>query len=72
MKILILAGLAASFLAMGCATPQTAATTERAEEAEVLTGSRIPRRSQPQPMKAVGAKEVEVGRIMTSQPKGVQ
>ena len=45
MKNLILAALAASFLAMGCAEPMTKASKEGAEEGEVLTGSRIPRKS---------------------------
>lgn len=45
MKNLILAALAVSFTAVGCAVPQTKATNERAEEGEVLTGSRIPRKS---------------------------
>lgn len=45
MKNLILAALAVSSLAMGCAVPETKATNERAEEGEVLTGSRIPRKS---------------------------
>jgi hypothetical protein len=45
MKNLILAALAASFLAMGCTMPVTKAANEKAEEGEVLTGSRIPRKN---------------------------
>lgn len=77
MKNLMLAALAASFLTLGCATPEPVATTttggERVEEGEVVTGSRIPRRSIPQPVKAVGSKEISDTntRIIASQPKGV-
>jgi hypothetical protein len=70
MKNLILAALAASFLAMGCAAPQTVATGERAEEGEMMTGSRIPRRSTPQPVKVVGPKEIEINNTLATSPKG--
>lgn len=70
MKNLILASLAAAFLSAGCATPQTVATSERAEEGDILTGSRIPRKSSAQPVKVVGPKEIEIPNTIGSQPRG--
>jgi hypothetical protein len=70
MKTLILAALAASFLAMGCAAPEKVTTGERAEEAEMMTGSRIPRRTTPQPVKVVGPREIEINNTVGTAPKG--
>ncbi len=53
MKKLFLAAVAASFFAAGCATPQTAAATDERAEGDVVTGSRIPRKDNPQATKVI-------------------
>jgi Ni/Co efflux regulator RcnB len=57
MKKLILAAIAASFFAVGCATPQNTASASAAsderDDGDVVTGSRIKRKDNPQATKVI-------------------
>ena len=77
MKMLLLAAVAASFLAAGCATPQTTASasaTEERDEGDIVTGSRIKRKDNPQATKVIiqdDASRSEMSRGQAQQnPKG--
>ena len=67
MKRFLLTALATSFLAMGCAPTQTVATSDRADEGDVVTGSRIPRKTRDgaegtKIMSGAGYKQEQIGR----------
>jgi hypothetical protein len=61
---LVFSLLAASFLAAGCATPEATTTGERAE-ADVITGSRIPRKGAENPsgVKVIEGAEAQRGQM---------
>jgi Ni/Co efflux regulator RcnB len=82
MKKLLLAAIAASFFAVGCATPQntasasasgSAASDER-DDGDIVTGSRIKRKDNPQATKVIiqdDASRSEMSRGQGQQnPKG--
>ncbi len=75
MKMLLLAAVAASFIAAGCATPQTTASaTDERDDGDVVTGSRIKRKDNPQGTKVIiqdDASRSEMSRGQAQQnPKG--
>ena len=76
MKKLLLAAVAASFFAVGCATPQTTASAAAGErdDGDIVTGSRIKRKDNPQATKVIiqdDASRAEMSRGQAQQnPKG--
>ena len=78
MKKLILAAVAASFFAVGCATPQNTASASAAsderDDGDVVTGSRIKRKDNPHSTKVIiqdDASRSEISRGQGQQnPKG--
>jgi Ni/Co efflux regulator RcnB len=76
MKKLVFAAIAASFLATGCATQQTttASAADERDEGDIVTGSRIKRKDNPQATKVIiqdDASRAEISRGQGQQnPKG--
>ena len=76
MKMLLLAAVAASFFAVGCAAPQTtaSASAEERDDGDVVTGSRIKRKDNPQATKVIiqdDTSRSEISRGQAQQnPKG--
>ncbi len=78
MKMLLLAAVAVSFLTAGCATPQTtqatASATDERDDGDIVTGSRIKRKDNPQATKVIiqdDASRSEMSRGQAQQtPKG--
>ena len=77
MKKLLLAAVAVSFLVAGCATPQaqtTASATDERDDGDIVTGSRIKRKDNPQATKVIiqdDASRAEISRGANQQnPKG--
>jgi hypothetical protein len=74
MKKLFLAAVAAAFLASGCASPQATASAEERDDGDIVTGSRIKRKDNPQATKVIiqdDASRAEISRGAQQQnPKG--
>ena len=69
MKKLLFATVAASFFVAGCAAPQTTTAASERLEGDVTTGSRIPRKDNPQATKVIIQDDMSRSEMTRSAPQ---